>query len=100
MPERRSRPLGQTAGRSEDEKGGNQHQRHAEQQRQPCQTLVDSADGFRRAEKEAQDRLFKDLSLTLKDKFLENYRRIRKQFHDRSDFSINPSGPKFTITIA
>ncbi len=51
------------------------------------QTLVDSADGFRRAEKEAQEKLFKDLSLTLKDKFLENYRRIRKQFHDRSDFS-------------
>ena len=51
------------------------------------QTLVDSADGFRRAEKEAQDRLFKDLSLTLKDKFLESYRRIRKQFHDQSNFS-------------
>ena len=51
------------------------------------QTLVDSADGFRRAEKEAQDKLFKDLSLTLKDKFLENYRRIRKQFHDQSNFS-------------
>ena len=51
------------------------------------QTLVDSADGFRKAEKEAQDRLFKDLSLTLKDNFLENYRRIRQQFHDRSNFS-------------
>lgn len=51
------------------------------------QTLVDSAEGFRRAEKEAQDKLFKDLSLTLKDTFLENYRRIRKQFHDRSNFS-------------
>ena len=51
------------------------------------QTLVDSANGFRRAEKEAQEKLFKDLSLTLKDEFLENYRRIRKQFHDRSNFS-------------
>jgi HAD superfamily hydrolase (TIGR01549 family) len=51
------------------------------------QTLVDSSDGFRRAEKEAQEKLFKDLSLTLKDKFLENYRRIRKQFHGRSNFS-------------
>jgi len=51
------------------------------------QTLVDSADGFRRAEKEAQDKLFKALSLTLKDKFLENYRRIRKQFHEQSNFS-------------
>ncbi len=51
------------------------------------QTLVDSANGFRRAEKEAQEKLFKHLSLTLKDEFLENYRRIRKQFHDRSNFS-------------
>ena len=51
------------------------------------QTLVDSADGFRKAEKEAQDRLFRDLSLTLKDKCLDNYRRIRKQFHDRLNFS-------------
>jgi HAD superfamily hydrolase (TIGR01549 family) len=51
------------------------------------QTLVDSANGFRRAEKQAQGRLFKDLSLTLKDEFLENYRRIRKQFHERSNFS-------------
>jgi putative hydrolase of the HAD superfamily len=51
------------------------------------QTLVDSADGFRRAEKEAQEKLFKALSLTLKDKFLDNYRRIRKQFHERSNFS-------------
>jgi HAD superfamily hydrolase (TIGR01549 family) len=51
------------------------------------QTLVDSADGFRRAEKQAQDRLFKDLSLTLKDEFLEIYRKIRKQFHEQSNFS-------------
>jgi HAD superfamily hydrolase (TIGR01549 family) len=51
------------------------------------QTLVDSANGFRRAEKQAQDQLFKDLSLTLKDEFLENYRKIRKQFHDQSNFS-------------
>jgi HAD superfamily hydrolase (TIGR01549 family) len=51
------------------------------------QTLVDSANGFRTAEKQAQDRLFKDLSLTLKDEFLDNYRKIRKQFHDQSNFS-------------
>jgi phosphoglycolate phosphatase-like HAD superfamily hydrolase len=51
------------------------------------QTLVDSADVFLRAEKEAPDRLFKDLSLTLKDKFLDNYRRIRKQFQGLSNFS-------------
>ena len=51
------------------------------------QTLVDSANGFRTAEKQAQNRLFKDLSLTLKDDFLENYRKIRKQFHERFNFS-------------
>jgi HAD superfamily hydrolase (TIGR01549 family) len=51
------------------------------------QTLVDSANGFRTAEKRAQEKLFKDLSLTLKDKFLENYRKIRKQFHEQSNFS-------------
>jgi len=51
------------------------------------QTLVDSADGFRRAEKEAQEKLFAGLALSLRDPFLENYRRIRSQFHGRSDFS-------------
>jgi HAD superfamily hydrolase (TIGR01549 family) len=51
------------------------------------QTLVDSANGFRTAEKQAQDRLFIDLSLTLKDEFMDNYRKIRKQFHDQSNFS-------------
>ena len=51
------------------------------------QTLVDSADGFRRAEKEAQEKLFKALALSLQNPFLENYRRIRSQFHERSQFS-------------
>jgi HAD superfamily hydrolase (TIGR01549 family) len=51
------------------------------------QTLVDSADGFRTAEKEAQVKLFADLGLTLREDFLENYRRIRKAFHRRSNFS-------------
>jgi len=51
------------------------------------QTLVDSADGFRRAEKQAQDRLFSHLALSLKEPFLVNYRRIRTQFHGRSNFS-------------
>jgi len=51
------------------------------------QTLVDSADGFRRAEKEAQEKLFAGLALSRRDPFLENYRRIRSQFHSRSDFS-------------
>ena len=51
------------------------------------QTLVDSADGFRRAEKDAQDRIFGHMALSLKDKFLDHYRRIRKEFHERSNFS-------------
>jgi len=51
------------------------------------QTLVDSADGFRRAEKEAQDKLFKNLGLTVRDDFMKIYRRLRKEFHDRSNFS-------------
>jgi HAD superfamily hydrolase (TIGR01549 family) len=51
------------------------------------QTLVDSADGFRRAEKEAQEKLFAGLALSLREPFLENYRRIRSQFHGRSEFS-------------
>jgi HAD superfamily hydrolase (TIGR01549 family) len=51
------------------------------------QTLVDAADGFRKAEKEAQKKLFADPDLNLKDDFLATYRRIRKEFHDRSNFS-------------
>ncbi len=51
------------------------------------QTLVDSANGFRTAEKKAQDRLFAHIGLSLYDDFLANYRRIRKTFQDRSDFS-------------
>jgi HAD superfamily hydrolase (TIGR01549 family) len=51
------------------------------------QTLVDSADGFRRAEKDAQDRIFGHMALSLKDKFLDHYRRIRREFHERSNFS-------------
>ncbi len=51
------------------------------------QTLVNSADGFRAAEKEAQAKLFSNLSLTLWDEFLSNYRRIRKDFHAKSIFS-------------
>jgi HAD superfamily hydrolase (TIGR01549 family) len=51
------------------------------------QTLVDSADGFRRAEKQAQDRLFSHQALSRKEPFLANYRRIRTQFHGRSNFS-------------
>jgi len=51
------------------------------------QTLVDSAHGFRTAEKEAQGKLFTHLGLSLFHDFLANYRRIRKTFHDRSNFS-------------
>lgn len=51
------------------------------------QTLVDSADGFRKAEKEAQDKLFKNLSLSDRENFLSVYRRLRKEFHERSEFS-------------
>jgi putative hydrolase of the HAD superfamily len=42
------------------------------------QTLVDAANGFRKAEKEAQKRLFADPGLNKKEDFLATYRRIRK----------------------
>lgn len=51
------------------------------------QTLVDAADGFRTAEKEAQAKLFANMSLTLHADFMDNYRRIRKELHARSNFS-------------
>ena len=51
------------------------------------QTLVDAADGFRTAEKEAQSKLFANMSLTLHDDFMDNYRRIRKALHAESNFS-------------
>lgn len=55
------------------------------------QTLVDSSDAFRVAEKEAQGRLFADMSsdtegLSWKE-FLGQYRAIRKEFHQKSNFS-------------
>jgi len=53
------------------------------------QTLVDSADGFRTAEKQAQKNLFANLGLTNREDFLTIYRRHRKEFHERSDFSRN-----------
>ena len=53
------------------------------------QTLVDSADGFRAAEKQAQDKLFAILGLTVREDFMAIYRRLRKEFHGRSDFSRN-----------
>jgi FMN phosphatase YigB (HAD superfamily) len=51
------------------------------------QTLVDSANGFRQAEKDAQEKLFGHMALSLKEKFLDRYRHVRKEFHGRSDFS-------------
>ena len=53
------------------------------------QTLVDSSDAFRVAEKEAQGRLFADMSpdtegLSWKE-FLGQYRAIRKEFHQKSN---------------
>ncbi len=53
------------------------------------QTLVDSADGFRTAEKQAQNKLFANLGLTVQEDFLRVYRRLRREFHERSDFSRN-----------
>ena len=51
------------------------------------QTLVDSADAFRAAEKRLQHHIFSDLSLTNREMFLETYRRIRRSLHERSEFS-------------
>ena len=51
------------------------------------QTLVDAADGFRTAEREEQSKLFANMSLTLHADFIDNYRRIRKELHERSNFS-------------
>ena len=53
------------------------------------QTLVDSADGFRTAEKQVQNKLFANLGLKNREDFLKIYRRLRKEFHERSDFSRN-----------
>ena len=51
------------------------------------QTLVDSAEGFRAAEKDAQKKIFAELALTGWDDFLASYRKIREDFHRRSQFS-------------
>jgi HAD superfamily hydrolase (TIGR01549 family) len=48
---------------------------------------VDSAGGFRSAEKGAQNRIFSDLRLPSWDEFLSQYRKIRKAFHKSSRFS-------------
>ncbi|NQU30730.1 MAG: HAD family hydrolase [Anaerolineae bacterium] len=51
------------------------------------QTLVDSAEGFRLAEKQAETRIFTDLALGSWSDFLTEYRRLRKDFHAKSNFS-------------
>lgn len=51
------------------------------------QTLVDSAEGFRTAEKEAETKIFGDLNLESWPDFMADYRRFRQAFHSQSDFS-------------
>ena len=51
------------------------------------QTLVDSSEGFRAAEKEAQEKAFRALGLTDRGEFIDLYRTIRTAFHGRSRFS-------------
>jgi len=51
------------------------------------QTLVNSADGFRAAEKASQANLFLNLGLTIQEDFLTIYRRLRKELHGQSNFS-------------
>jgi len=51
------------------------------------QTLVDSAEGFRYAEKQAQKKIFENIIVTSWDDFLSVYRRLRKQFHAVSNLS-------------
>ena len=55
------------------------------------QTLVDSAKGFRMAEKVAKEKIYDTLKFHRKEineqLFLKEYRRIRKSFHEASNFS-------------
>jgi len=51
------------------------------------QTLMDSADGFRSAERQAQKRIFSDFGFPQWEDFISNYRRLRTIFQDRSNFS-------------
>lgn len=51
------------------------------------QTLADSSNGFRTAERVAQKKLFLRLSTVSWDDFLPVYREYRKAFQEKSDFS-------------
>ena len=51
------------------------------------QTLVDSSDGFRSAEKEAQEKMLAVLAGIERNRFMEVYRRVRKAHHEQSRLS-------------
>ena len=51
------------------------------------QTLVDSADGFRTAEREAQAKILAALEGVGRDRFIDVYRRVRTAHHERSRLS-------------
>lgn len=51
------------------------------------QTLVNSADGFRTAERDAQHKLIMDLGDVPWDQFIDCYRHTRKTLHDQSRIS-------------
>jgi len=51
------------------------------------QTLVDSAAGFRKAEKAAETKIFADLGLGSWSAFLADYRKTRAEFHAHLNFS-------------
>lgn len=59
------------------------------------QTLVDAADGFRKAEKQAQKELFADPRLNRPEDILTIYRRIRQELHEQSNFSRKSLWQKF-----
>jgi len=51
------------------------------------QTLVDSADGFRAAERDAQDKILAALEGVERARFMDVYRRVRKAHHEQSRLS-------------
>ena len=51
------------------------------------QTLVDSAGGFRAAERQAQDRIFAALEGVERGRFMDVYRRVRNTYHEQSRLS-------------
>jgi HAD superfamily hydrolase (TIGR01549 family) len=51
------------------------------------QTLVDSSEGFRTAERSAQQKIFAEFSACTWDEFIDRYRQTRKAMQDQSRFS-------------